>query len=53
MTVSNRLIDILICPVCKGRVKEKENSIICLCCGRKYPVKDAIPVMLGEEAADK
>jgi hypothetical protein len=52
--VSNELLEILRCPNC---VREKEGLLeyyqeswlICQDCGRKYPIKDDIPVMLIEE----
>lgn len=52
--VSKELLDILRCPNC---VREKdglleyyqESWLICQDCGRKYPIKDDIPVMLIEE----
>lgn len=49
--VHQELIDILRCPNCV-REKEgllefyKETWFICQDCGRKYPVRDDIPVML-------
>lgn len=44
------LLKILACPVCKAGVKLAEDKIVCTKCGRKYPVKDNIPIMLEEEA---
>ena len=44
------LLEILACPACRGEVEEKENKIVCLKCGRKYPIKDGIPVLLVDEA---
>lgn len=52
--VSQDLLEILRCPAC---VREKEGLLdyyretwlICLDCGRKYPIRDDIPVMLIEE----
>jgi hypothetical protein len=52
--VSQELLDILRCPNC---VREKdglleyyqESWLTCQDCGRKYPIKDDIPVMLIEE----
>ena len=35
--IDKKLLEILACPVCKGEVEEKEEKIICLKCGRKYP----------------
>jgi uncharacterized protein len=48
--VDKKLLEILACPACKGDIMEKENIIICLKCGKKYPVVDGIPVMLIDEA---
>ena len=50
MSISKGLLAILICPSCKGEVVEKEDKIVCLSCGLRYPIKDKIPVMLVEEA---
>ena len=52
--VSQDLLDILRCPAC---VREKdglleyyrESWLICQDCGRKYPIREDIPVMLIEE----
>jgi uncharacterized protein YbaR (Trm112 family) len=52
--VSKDLIEILRCPAC---VQEKEGLLdfyqetwfICQDCGRKYPIREDIPVMLIEE----
>ena len=52
MMIKKELLDILACPVCKAEVKLVENKIVCQKCGRKYPVRDGIPIML-EEAAEQ
>ena len=44
------LIEILACPDCKSDVILKDNKIVCKRCGRKYPIKDGIPVMLIDES---
>ncbi len=44
------LLKILACPVCKANIKFVNNRIICKKCGRKYPIKNDIPIMLAEEA---
>ena len=46
------LMEILVCPDCKGelRADEANDELICLRCGLIYPVRDDIPVMLVEEA---
>jgi uncharacterized protein YbaR (Trm112 family) len=54
--ISQDLLDILVCPVCKKplvlQVKENENgeSLKCGECRRVYPVKDNIPILLVDEA---
>ncbi len=52
--VSQELLDILRCPNCvqeKEALLEfyKESWLICQDCGRKYPVREDIPVMLIDE----
>ena len=48
--IDKELLEILACPACKGDVELKENKIVCKKCGKKYPVKDDIPIMLIDEA---
>ncbi len=48
--VDKELLKIMACPDCKGSVAEKDNKIVCQKCGKKYPIRDGIPVMLVEEA---
>ncbi len=48
--IDKELLRILACPLCKAEVKEEDGKIVCTACGRKYPVKDGIPVMLADEA---
>lgn len=52
MAVDKELLDILVCPSCRGDVeyREQEEVIVCTQCGLRYPVRDDIPVMLVEEA---
>ncbi|MFZ6031113.1 MAG: Trm112 family protein [Chloroflexota bacterium] len=52
--VSKDLIEILRCPACVrttgGELDYyKEAWFICKDCGRKYPIRDDIPVMLIDE----
>ena len=48
--ISKELIEIMCCPACKGDIEEKDSKIVCLKCGRRYPIKDDIPIMLVDEA---
>jgi len=51
--VPQDLLDILVCPVCKKPLVQKENgeSLKCGECRRVYPVRDNIPILLVDEAA--
>lgn len=48
--LDKNLLDILACPVCKSEVSQDRDYIVCSKCGRRYPVKNGIPVMLADEA---
>lgn len=48
--IDKDLLDILACPLCKEEVNLEGDRIVCTKCGRRYPIKDDIPVMLIEEA---
>lgn len=50
--VSQELLDLLVCPACKSRVKlVQEVWLVCQNpdCRRKYPIRHDIPIMLIEE----
>jgi uncharacterized protein YbaR (Trm112 family) len=52
MAVSKELLEILVCPKCKGEVvlTKKQDGLICDACSLCYEIKDDIPIMLIEEA---
>ena len=52
MPIDPELLDILICPACKGAVRpvDEESGLACSDCGRVYPIKDGIPVLIVDEA---
>ncbi len=52
MAISQDLLDILVCPLCKTSldVKNDGSGLKCVQCKRVYPVRDDIPVMLVDEA---
>ena len=52
MAVSQDLLDILVCPKCKGelRLTAKQEGLICDTCKLRYPIRDDIPIMLIDEA---
>ena len=47
-----KLLEILVCPVCKASLhyKKAEQELICKPCRVAYQIKDGIPVMLEDEA---
>jgi uncharacterized protein len=52
MPIKKELLDILACPACHGAIvhDEERDTLDCVACRRRYPIKDDIPVMLVEEA---
>jgi uncharacterized protein YbaR (Trm112 family) len=52
MALSKELLDILVCPQCKGDIEltATRDGLVCQACKLLYPIKDDIPVMLVEEA---
>jgi uncharacterized protein YbaR (Trm112 family) len=47
--LSQELLSILACPACKAKVNLENDLLVCGACGRRYPVRDGIPIMLIEE----
>ncbi len=52
MSVNQNLLDILVCPKCKGELKltPQEDGLDCRACRLQYEIRDDIPNMLIEEA---
>jgi uncharacterized protein YbaR (Trm112 family) len=48
--VDKRLLEILVCPLCKGGLINKKQELICKFDRLAFPVHDDIPVMLEHEA---
>lgn len=51
--MNKELLDILVCPACKAEIILEEQRIVCTECGRKYSVRDGIPIMLIDESDEK
>ena len=47
-----KLLDILVCPVTKGRLRydRARQELVSKSAGLAYPIRDGIPVMLEDEA---
>lgn len=52
--MDRKLLEILVCPVCKGRLvhRKKDEELVCRADRLAFPVRDGIPVMLEEEARE-
>ena len=50
--MDRKLLDILVCPLCKGPLVFSKDKQELVCKGDRlaYPVRDGIPVMLEQEA---
>jgi uncharacterized protein YbaR (Trm112 family) len=53
MSIDPQLMEMLACPACRGEIgpDRETDGLECRRCGRVYPVRDGIPVMLVDEAS--
>jgi uncharacterized protein YbaR (Trm112 family) len=56
MTLDHRLINLLVCPLCKGPLAMQHDAtaqsreLVCPADKLAFPIRDGIPVMLESEA---
>jgi uncharacterized protein YbaR (Trm112 family) len=52
MALPPELLEILVCPKCKGDLeyRQEEAELVCHACRLVYPIEDDIPIMLIDEA---
>lgn len=56
MTADHRLLEILVCPLCKGPLhvqrdeQQRPSELVCAADRLAFPVRDGIPIMLEGEA---
>ena len=52
MSLAPDLLEILVCPKCKGPLEHRTNpeALACHACRLTYAVEDDIPIMLIDEA---
>lgn len=50
--MDKRLLDILVCPLCKSplHLNPEKNELICKADRLAYPIRNDIPVMMVDEA---
>lgn len=53
MTLDTRLLEILVCPKCRGELeyREEDEELRCPACRLVYRIEDDIPILLIDEAA--
>ncbi len=47
------LVSLLVCPVDHEPVRVKGSELVCGECGRQYPIKNGIPVMIADPPAER
>lgn len=56
MTLDHRLIQLLVCPICKGPLEVlrdaegRQSELACPADHLAFPIRDSLPVMLESEA---
>ena len=52
--MDNRLLDVLVCPLCKGPLQHDKVAKELICNGDRlaYPIRDGIPIMWADDARD-
>lgn len=52
MAFDTKLLNIIACPVCKGKLEYRKSEDVLICKFDKlvYPINDSIPVLLEEQA---
>jgi len=50
--ISKKLLDILVCPQCKGELLLEEDKLICQKGNIAFPIKNDIPIVVMKEAID-
>ena len=52
--MDTRLLDILVCPICKAPLEYDKKAQELICNGDRlaYPIRDGIPIMWADQARD-
>lgn len=52
--MESRLLEILVCPLCKGSLRHdrQRQELICRADRLAFPIRDGVPVMLENEARE-
>ena len=52
-TLEPWVVDLLVCPEDRGAVRLDQRELVCIQCGRRYPVLAGIPRMIPDQDADE
>lgn len=47
------VLDQLACPACRGALQLDGARLVCVACGRGYPIVDGIPALIAERGIKK
>ena len=45
-----KVLEQLACPACRGDLRLDTERIVCVACGRAYPIIDGIPMLIPNRA---
>jgi hypothetical protein len=47
--IDDRALRVLVCPTCHAALTSpNQDTILCTGCGRRYPIRDGLPVLLND-----
>ena len=53
MTVDPKILEIIVCPQCRGELSLEAESLDCKKCSLVYPIRNGIPVLLIDAATKR
>lgn len=53
MTIDPKILEIIVCPQCRGDVKLENQALSCRKCLLDYPIRNGIPVLLIDAATKR
>lgn len=53
MIVNPKILEIIVCPQCRGELALEAESLFCKKCALYYPIRNGIPVLLIDSATKR
>ena len=50
MSIDSKLLEIIVCPQCRGKLNLELESLFCSPCALEFPIRNGIPVLLIDSA---